>query len=73
MAHSTRNTVFILHHVHAKISGEEDVKLIGVYSSRSKAEEAISMLSLQPGFRETKQGFEINEYKIDQDQWPEGA
>jgi hypothetical protein len=72
MAHSTPNTVFILHHVHEKTSGEEDIKLIGVYSSRSKAEEAIVLLSLRPGFQETRHGFEIDEYRLDQDHWADG-
>jgi hypothetical protein len=64
--------VHVLHHVNEKLPGEEDVKLIGVYSSRAKAEEAIRRLALQPGFREAIEGFEITTYQLDKDNWTEG-
>ena len=67
-------TVFLLHHVHEdeRLPGGEDAKLIGVYSSRPKAEDAIKRLSIQPGFRETIEAFHIGEYEIDKDHWTEG-
>ncbi len=66
-------TVFILQHSHpSSIKGEEDTKLIGVYSSRKNAEKAIERLSKQPGFVDWSKYFYIDEYEIDRDNWAEG-
>lgn len=64
--------VFILHHIHTFDDGEEDVKLIGVYSSKALAIAAISRLQKQPGFSETPEGFTISGYQLDIDHWIEG-
>jgi hypothetical protein len=64
--------VFLLRHVHELPDGEEDVKLIGVYSSRVLAEEAQKRAEMQPGFHETPTGFIIDPYKVNEDHWPEG-
>ena len=64
--------VFVLQHVHTFDDGEEDVKMIGVYSSREQAEAAIGRLSGQPGFSDTLEGFEIAPYVLDVDHWTEG-
>jgi hypothetical protein len=71
MSH-TRGSVFVLHHVHEHEDGEEDVKLIGVYSTREKAEEARLRLLQQPGFRELPDGFRFDRYGLDEDHWTEG-
>jgi hypothetical protein len=63
--------IYVLQHVHA-IGDDEDVKLIGVYSSREKAQAAIARLSKAPGFSEAPDGFHIDEYHLDKDQWAEG-
>ena len=65
-------SVFVLQHVHEFEDGEEDVKFIGVYSSKEKAENAISRLIQQPGFKKTENGFYIDQYKMDMDHWTEG-
>ncbi len=65
-------TVYMLQHVHCLEDGEEDVKLIGVYSSLENAQAAVRRLSLAPGFSEALTGFHIDEYQIDKDQWVEG-
>jgi hypothetical protein len=64
--------VFVLQHVHAVDNGEDDVKLIGVYSSRETAQAAITRLGDAPGFSEATAGFHIDEYQLDKDQWVEG-
>ena len=65
--------VFLLWHVHAFDDGEEDEKLIGVYSTREKAEAAIGRLKDQPGFVDVPEGFGIHPYVIDKDtSWTEG-
>lgn len=63
--------VFLVEHMHV-VDGEESIKTIGIYSSRAAAEEAVERLRLQPGFRDTPQGFTIDPYWLDQDSWQEG-
>jgi len=64
--------VFVLQHVHQFDDGAEDVKFIGVYSSRQNAEAAIRRLSQQPGFCNTPDGFSTDSYSLDADHWTEG-
>ena len=65
-------SVFVLQHVHSREDGAEDVKFIGVYSSREKADAAVVRLSRLPGFSSAPDGFHVDEYCVDQDQWAEG-
>jgi hypothetical protein len=64
--------VFVLQHVHQTTDGDESVKLIGIYSTRNLAEDAIKRASRLPGFIETIDGFNIDEYELDKDYWSEG-
>jgi hypothetical protein len=66
------SSVFVLQHVHVFDDDTEDVKFIGVYSSRESAQAAIVRLSNASGFSEAKTGFHIDEYQLDQDHWVEG-
>lgn len=63
---------YVLQHVHSLDDGAEDVKFIGVYSSRENAQAAITRLCHTPGFSEASAGFHIDEYQVDKDQWVEG-
>jgi homoserine kinase type II len=65
------SSVFILQHVHTQ-NDVEDVKFIGVYSSREKAQAALARMESLPGFANEPDGFHIDEYRMDQDQWTEG-
>ncbi len=65
-------SVFVLQHVHSREDGVEDVKFIGVYSSREKAQEAVARLGRLPGFADAPDGFHIDEYRVDHDQWAQG-
>lgn len=65
-------SVFVLQHVHAREDGVEDVKLIGVYSSREEADAAVARLGRLPGFSDDPDGFHVDEYRVDQDHWVEG-
>lgn len=65
-------SVFVLQHILVLEGDVEDVKFIGVYSSREKAEAAVTRLSRHPGFSEASDGFHVDEYRVDQDQWAEG-
>jgi len=64
--------VFVLQHVHSLENDAEDVKFIGVYATREKAQAAIKRLSRVPGFSEAADGFHIDEYQVDKDHWVEG-
>ena len=64
--------VFVVQHVHSREDGEEDVKFIGVYSSREKADGALVRLRRLPGFSDAADGFHVDEHRVDQDQWVEG-
>ena len=64
--------VYVLQLVHSERDGMEDVKVIGVYSSAEKAQAAIRGLSRVPGFSDFADGFHIDEYELDKDQWQEG-
>ncbi len=64
--------VYVLQHLHEMEGGVEEVKLIGVYSSRESAEAAIARLGRAPGFSDAVAGFHIDEYQVDRDQWVEG-
>lgn len=50
----------------------EDVKVIGLYSSEASAREAIARLQAQPGFCDYPDGFSIDLYELDRDHWTEG-
>lgn len=64
--------VHVLQHTHELAGGIEDVKLIGVYSSREKAQAAVARLVRVPGFADAPSGFHIDEYQLDKDHWVEG-
>lgn len=64
--------VFLAQHVHTLGGGEEDLKIVGVYSTREKANEAIERLRQQPGFRDAPEGFIVDVYRLDQINWERG-
>lgn len=64
--------IFLLWHTHELPGGEEDSKLIGVYSSRGSAQAAQSRASQLPGFSSAPQGFTIDSYELEKDEWREG-
>jgi hypothetical protein len=64
--------LFVVHHVYSSDSESDNAKLIGIYSSKKSAVEAISRLEQKPGFRKYPNGFSIDEYHLDKDYWIEG-
>jgi hypothetical protein len=64
--------VFVVQHAHTHDDDVEEIKFIGVYSTRENAQAAVARLSRQPGFADTPDGFHVDEYRVDQDQWAEG-
>lgn len=65
-------TAFVVQHVHELSDGSEDVKFIGVYSSRANAEAAVARLSQLAGFADATDGFSIDQYTLDRDHWTDG-
>lgn len=63
-------SVYIVQHVRAEKSGDEDVRLVGIYSSKEAAKNAVLRAGMQPDFRRFPQGFKIAKYALDKDQWP---
>jgi hypothetical protein len=64
-------TVFVLSHIHP-LESEKDEKLIGVYRSEEAAKKAIVRAGKLPGFADCPEGFVIDAYELDQDNWTEG-
>lgn len=50
----------------------DDVKLLGIYSTREKAEERRRRAALLPGFGDEPDCFVIVPYRLDDDAWTEG-
>ena len=64
--------VFLLQHIHEFDDGHEDVKFIGVFSSREAANAALDRVRKQPGFRDLPQAFDISPHTLDETSWLEG-
>ena len=78
-----RGRVYLLQHLHVLPDGTEEIKTIGVYSTKDSALSAVARLKDQPGFNDhplaidpltsaSTSGFHIDQYAIDQDHWQEG-
>jgi hypothetical protein len=64
--------------------GTQDIKLVGVYATRTSAIAAVKRLAGMPGFCDhpsivdpaqspsDAEGFYVDEYPVDQDHWSEG-
>jgi len=50
----------------------EDLKVIGVFSSEHAAGMAIARAKLREGFRDEPDCFIVSEYKVDEDKWTDG-
>ncbi|MFD3884746.1 hypothetical protein [Streptomyces microflavus] len=51
---------------------EDSFKLLGLYSSRLRAEERIGRARTLPGFSQAPDGFSVHEYTVDDARWPCG-
>jgi len=65
-------SVWIVSHVREFEDGHEDVKHIGVFTSRELAERALEKVKDQPGFRDCPEGFSVDEWRLNQIGWSEG-
>jgi hypothetical protein len=64
-------TIYLLMHEH-ELDGCDQLKILGVYSSRILAEKAQAYFVLQEGFCDYPDGFVIDEYRLNQNLWSEG-
>ena len=64
--------VFMVTHTHEMNPGEDDDKLIGVYSTKEKADLAAGRAKTLPGFRDHPDGFLVEPDVLDEDHWREG-
>jgi len=64
--------VYVLWHVAREDSDDEDVKMIGVYSSRRNAERTLARLVKVVGFRRYPKNFHIDLYRLNETSWAEG-
>lgn len=81
---STKAVVYVVWHTHqirpratdhAYSDGdvlEEDLKELGVFSSRAKADAWVLRMKAAPGFKEQPDNFTIDQYVLDEDSWPDG-
>jgi len=66
--------IYLVQHVY-KVDGEDDneeVKLIGVYSTKDKAKAATRRLAEQVGFKDYPDGFIIGPMVLNRDYWATG-
>jgi len=66
------STIYVVQHVRDEDGPDEDVKMIGVYSTPETAAAAVERLKGQPGFSDWPKGFHVDAYPVDQDHWAEG-
>ncbi len=64
--------VFVVKHMYESGKDEEEVKMIGVYSTQNLAQAAVERLRSMPGFQNFPDGFSIGPYIVDKDYWDEG-
>lgn len=57
---------------HAAEEEGDDVKLLGVYSSRENAVARIERAKRLDGFRDEPECFFVGEFGLDEDEWTEG-
>lgn len=58
-------TLYMVEHLHILYDGVEDIKFLGVFSTKEKAEKAIQMLSKQPGFKDFPKIIDDNDIEND--------
>lgn len=64
--------IYYLYHIRNEDTDDEDVKLIGMYSSYELAEKAQERTKYKPGFIDYPDDFQIFDDVINRDGWVEG-
>lgn len=63
------NRLFVLLH---SLPETGRVKVVGIYSCRELAEQAMKRTAALPGFVEEPEGYTIEQYEVDKDHWSRG-
>lgn len=61
--------VYLLLHRRPKYDNLKDEKLIGIYSTKEKAEKVMKSYIELPGFRDYPNDFFLEEYELDSTAW----
>ena len=66
--------VFVVQHAYPleDEEGDEQIRFLGVYTSRRLADEAVARFVERPGFSAHPNGFRIDPYEMDKDHWTDG-
>lgn len=64
--------VYILFHMYENNNGDEESKILGVFSEYRQAENAINEYLNLSGFKRYPNGFVIDAYKLNDLHWTEG-
>ena len=62
-------SIYIVHNVRAEAGHPDDVRMIGVYSSKDAAKNAVQRARMQPDFRRFPTGLKISKHALDKDLW----
>lgn len=65
-------SVFIVQHEQIIDEDSETYRVIGIYSTKDRADAAVERAKLLPGFREQPENFCISEYVLNEDHWTTG-
>jgi len=66
-------SIYLLWHTHKDNKGNEDDKLLGIYSSKTIAQNRLKLkYNKLNGFKDNKDGYCIDKYIINKDYWEEG-
>lgn len=68
----TERVFYELWHLRYDEEGQDHDKLLGIYSTRERAEQALAGLRDKPGFRDHPDGFEINDGPLDETYFTDG-
>jgi hypothetical protein len=64
--------VYLLQHVARSGRHDEDVKTLGIFSSRREATLAIRRVEKLAGFKRYREGFHVDRYRLNERAWTEG-
>ena len=66
------SSVYLLQHVAREDTDDEDIKVLGIYSTLKKAEIAVEKFKQLPGFDRYPDSFHIGKHELDKLEWSEG-
>lgn len=67
-----KRVVYLLQHSYEVDNEYDETKILGIFSDKQKAEEALAEYKQLPGFKDKPNDFYIDEYELDKKNWIEG-